>query len=276
MIARLPPVFTGQPCPPGTVRRDLYLASIGYFQHKRVNVRARFDFPAIALIVRGNGTYRVGHGPSARVSAGMVFGVYPGPLFDYGPDEEWEEHYIGFGGPSGSRLVEAGLIPSGGKPVQLPDVTFAVALIREAARLYQRDAVGDADRACLIGQTLLLELHVAAADARIPSDPIEAIIATCRQRLHEPIDFQRMAEQHDISYSSLRQRVREHTGLAPAKYLTRLRCEAASVLLTTTTLPIKEIARRVGISDAFSFSRTFRRTIGMSPEQYRASRRIYG
>jgi AraC-like DNA-binding protein len=258
------------------IRRDLYLASIGYFRRKRTHVKARFNFPAIALIVRGKGTYRAGNGPCTVVSPGMVIGVYPGPVFDYGPDDDWEEHYIGFDGPNAARLVESGLIPTGGIPLRLPEVTFAVALFQEAARLYQRDAMGDVDRACLVGQQLLVDLHAAAAGAPSPSDPIEAILATCRQRLQEPLDFQALARRHDISYSSVRQQIRARTGLAPAKYLARLRCEAASVLLATTTLPVKEIARRVGVPDPFSFSRAFRRTIGTAPERYRASQRVYG
>src|SRR5687768_3182289 len=65
--AELPPLYTGHPCPPGAIRRDLYLASIGHVARKRVRVRARFDFPAIGLIVRGHGTYRVGQGPVCAV-----------------------------------------------------------------------------------------------------------------------------------------------------------------------------------------------------------------
>lgn len=63
---------------------------------------------------------------------------------------------------------------------------------------------------------------------------------------------------------------REVTGESPAAWLMARRLAAAQRLLTTTELPIGEIAARTGFPDPFHFSRRFRDRYRRSP---RASRR---
>ena len=61
------------------------------------------------------------------------------------------------------------------------------------------------------------------------------------------------------------------TGVPPAKYLKSLRMQQAATLLTTTFLSVKEVVRRVGLSDDSHFVRDFKRHYGMTPSEYRNS-----
>jgi AraC-like DNA-binding protein len=61
------------------------------------------------------------------------------------------------------------------------------------------------------------------------------------------------------------------TGVSPAKYLKTLRMQQAATLLTTTFLSVKEIVRRVGLTDESHFVRDFKRVYGMTPSNYRNS-----
>ena len=61
------------------------------------------------------------------------------------------------------------------------------------------------------------------------------------------------------------------TGVSPAKYLKELRMRQAATLLTTTFLSVKEIVRRVGLTDESHFVRDFKRLYGMTPSEYRNS-----
>ncbi|MBQ7566930.1 MAG: AraC family transcriptional regulator [Oscillospiraceae bacterium] len=70
----------------------------------------------------------------------------------------------------------------------------------------------------------------------------------------------------DRSYfSTLFQR---ETGVAPGKYLTRLRLEKAAQLLTAAQ-PVATVARSCGYMDPAVFTRAFRRHFGVSPREYR-------
>jgi transcriptional regulator GlxA family with amidase domain len=61
------------------------------------------------------------------------------------------------------------------------------------------------------------------------------------------------------------------TGVPPAKYLKALRMQQAATLLTTTFLSVKEIVRRVGLTDESHFVRDFKRMYGATPSEYRTS-----
>jgi AraC-like DNA-binding protein len=50
--------------------------------------------------------------------------------------------------------------------------------------------------------------------------------------------------------------------------------EVAQQLLTRTGMPVGEIAAASGYQDQFYFSRVFRRWSQLSPEKYRAARRL--
>ena len=60
------------------------------------------------------------------------------------------------------------------------------------------------------------------------------------------------------------------TGVPPAKYLKKLRMQQAATLLTTTFLSVKEIVRRVGLTDESHFVRDFKRLYGRTPSEYRS------
>lgn len=61
-------------------------------------------------------------------------------------------------------------------------------------------------------------------------------------------------------------------GITPYRYITQRRLEQARHLLLKTDLPISSICYDIGFESPGSFSRLFRRTEGMSPEQFRFSK----
>ena len=66
---------------------------------------------------------------------------------------------------------------------------------------------------------------------------------------------------------------KELMGEPPVSYINRYRINMATALLSTTALSLKEIAARVGFSDAAYFSRAFRKYKGESPTAYLRSGR---
>ena len=66
---------------------------------------------------------------------------------------------------------------------------------------------------------------------------------------------------------------KELMGEPPVSYINRYRINMATALLSTTALSLKEIAARVGFSDAAYFSRAFRKYKGESPTAYMRSGR---
>ncbi|HYF49843.1 MAG TPA: helix-turn-helix transcriptional regulator [Planctomycetota bacterium] len=68
---------------------------------------------------------------------------------------------------------------------------------------------------------------------------------------------------------------RKEFGIRPVEFRTQIRLEKARDMLATTTLNIKEVARKCGYPDPLYFSKLFRRHFGLSPgeiiHRYRTS-----
>lgn len=78
-----------------------------------------------------------------------------------------------------------------------------------------------------------------------------------------------MAEHSGLAERSFQRRFKQATGMTPLEYVQTLRVEEAKHLLETTAAPVEAIAGEVGYDDAAFFSRLFRRTVNLSPAQYR-------
>ena len=59
--------------------------------------------------------------------------------------------------------------------------------------------------------------------------------------------------------------------ISPMAYLERIRIQRGALLLSDNEMSISEIAESVGFSDANYFSRRFKKALGISPSEYRAS-----
>ena len=78
-----------------------------------------------------------------------------------------------------------------------------------------------------------------------------------------------LAHAAQISPSHLIRLFGEATGLTPRRYLFELRIERAKELLSTTQMPISEIALEVGFFDQSHLNRVFKRIHGVTPGLYR-------
>lgn len=81
----------------------------------------------------------------------------------------------------------------------------------------------------------------------------------------------KFSKENNISRSYLNKMFLENTGITPTNYLLRLRMEKAKVAISSTSKLVKEIAKEVGYTDEYTFSKAFKRYTGLSPIYYRES-----
>ena len=84
----------------------------------------------------------------------------------------------------------------------------------------------------------------------------------------------RMAAELRVHRTTLDRVFRQKIRLSPIDYLIRFRLQRGLSLLAETSLPVAEVAARVGISQSGYFSRLIRRTVGMTPSEYRLARNL--
>lgn len=98
------------------------------------------------------------------------------------------------------------------------------------------------------------------------------VIRAVRDQVHAQWRVSQMAEVAGISSTSLERLARRTLGLPPQQLLQRLRLEHAVTLITQTDLSLGDISAECGFYDQSSFTRQFRRVLGLTPGAYRRAR----
>ncbi|MEJ8303734.1 AraC family transcriptional regulator [Saccharibacillus sacchari] len=235
--------------------------------------QATFRYWAIVLISGGSGQYQVDGGDIQTVRAGSWFFLYPGAVFNYGPNtgEQWDEYYFT---ASGTRIEEwrNHWLPDAKRVHEWRMNEMLLQRMENMLRLIDSGTPDNLDRAALSLESFLYELvsgedgAEAGRKERLAQDIIEDI----QTLLHLPPTVEGIAARHHISVSTLRRIVHDYTGYPFNEFVHRLRTAEARNILLNTDMSVKEIGERLGYKDMFYFSRVFKRITGVSPRQYRS------
>jgi transcriptional regulator GlxA family with amidase domain len=101
----------------------------------------------------------------------------------------------------------------------------------------------------------------------------DAEIARCQvwiaQHYATPSPVAAMLALSGLAERSFKRRFEQATGMAPLAYVQTVRLEEAKQMLEASDEAVEAIANSVGYEDAAFFSRLFRRSVSMTPAQYR-------
>ena len=78
-----------------------------------------------------------------------------------------------------------------------------------------------------------------------------------------------MADAAATSKSGLNRKMKSLVGLTPADFLREARIKRACTLLTSTDIPVSDIAYKCGFTDPKYFGKCFKTSIGQRPSDYR-------
>jgi AraC family transcriptional regulator, arabinose operon regulatory protein len=144
-------------------------------------------------------------------------------------------------------------------------------------QLYE-NFVGDGPLKTELDHNLLEQLLLRCANClpRGQRKALDARIQAARSYIDEhyadEITLSDVAAASNISASRLSGLFKQETGSSVMSYRNELRLAKAAQLLLQSNLRIAEIGSRVGYPEQAFFSRIFRKYLGLSPRQYRASR----
>jgi len=236
--------------------------------------KVEFEHWAVVYIVSGSGILAENGGREQPVSGGSLFFFRPGCRYDFGPrlGGSWDEYYINFSGTRVLEWQESGLI-AGGTVFPIRSGDGFPALFEDILARMEGGAPGDADRAALLLEGLLLEcsLDIQKNGRPVQDDSMPQIREDLHSCIYGELDLRQIADRHHISMSTLRRLVRRSSGYPLHEYVHRLKMAEAKNLLLNTSLQVKEIAGLLHYSDAFYFSRLFKKIMGVSPQNCRNS-----
>ena len=103
---------------------------------------------------------------------------------------------------------------------------------------------------------------------------IEDAIAYIAAHLDEPLTVKELAEHAYLSEYHFIRVFKKETGLTPHAYVIDARLHTAKYLLVNSDATLKRICERCGFSSTSVFGAAFKRAVGFSPLEYRASNRV--
>lgn len=107
------------------------------------------------------------------------------------------------------------------------------------------------------------------AAQRPTRQPLRDVQAWVADHLADDLTVRVLADRAGMSERNFTRVFHAETGVTPAAYVTTVRVEAARALLETTDTTIDAIARVCGFGLAETLHRRFKRTLGVTPGQYR-------
>lgn len=232
----------------------------------------------LVYIANGQGVFESQTIPPTLVEGGMAFLLYPGIWHRFKPSDEtgWEEFWVGFRGHYAEYLTrqecfnsQQPLMSIGFRSELLNVFTRLIDTLKYEGTAYQQIAT------CQVIQLLGL-VYTSALMNDTSRNRREQIVHQVRYKIQgiwdQPINFEELAKEKNVSYVWLRKAFKEVMGVAPGQYHLNLKIDKAIQMLEDTSLSVSEIAYQTGFESLFYFSRIFRKKTTMSPSEFRAKK----
>lgn len=231
----------------------------------------------IHYIKKGAGTLEV-EGRSFNLTAGQSFIIYPNTNIKYYPDKDnpWEYVWIDFTGIAiKDILAHIDISPS--YPI-FPAIDSSPEKIFERLNqtLYDNKCnykYRALERlSCLYSLLSYYSEHYSKKSSLQENDFFDAVVNYIDYNFSSPdLTVSSISKAYNIDRTTLFRIFQKNLKQSPVEYINELRISNAISLLTTTDLPIKNIASSIGFKDALYFSRFFKHHTGYTPREFRAN-----
>ena len=102
---------------------------------------------------------------------------------------------------------------------------------------------------------------------------VNVAIHYMKENMEKHLSLEEISTQIGYSPSHFSMLFKKQTGHSPLTYFNLLKMQQACLLLDTTDMKINQICYKIGIEDTYYFSRLFSKIMGMSPREYRKSKK---
>ncbi|WNC74026.1 helix-turn-helix domain-containing protein [Thalassotalea psychrophila] len=120
-----------------------------------------------------------------------------------------------------------------------------------------------------VGQASQEPYQTLFAIPEVKDELVSKVLYELQTNFQHNIDLHQLACKYGVSQRTLIRRFKSELDSAPLEYLQNVRLESAKKLLESSSLSLIQIVEQVGYSDVSSFSRLFKRRLGLTPVMYR-------
>lgn len=248
-----------------------------YFDPEKGRILKEYQ---LIYITEGEGVLETRNGGVFSIKRGMMFVLFPGEWHTYYPNYKtgWSHYWIGFNGPDVSSWMSNEYCSIASPVFKVGMNDEIVALFRKAIEvandeqnLYQQVLAGLVNY--LVALMCSIDKNISITNTDFTSQ-IEYACILMRELIDQPVSMREVARKSGMGYSLFRKLFKERMHCAPAQYFQNLKIQRAIELLTSTTVPIKEIAYRLNFQTPAYFSARFKKQTGKSPGEFREATHI--
>jgi AraC-like DNA-binding protein len=261
--------------------RECYPTAMGFYPAALAHrmERLRHDDNLLIYCVDGVGHASAGSW-AGTVTAGDMLLLPQGVPHAYqaNPERPWTIYWVHFQGSSTAIFNQYLGYREDRKPVAR--VGLSPQLIGQYRELLAVRRTGYSTRAFINAANqlrhLLTQIAVEMRHSQAISQhsfDLETVQSFMLEHIALPLDLDTLAAAAKLSKFHFTSKYKALTGYSPIKHFLNMKMEHAGHLLDSTNLGIKEIAASLGYDDPLYFSRSFSKTVGMSPRAYRNSLR---
>jgi AraC-like DNA-binding protein len=234
------------------------------------------NWSRVYWIDRGVGRVRH-HGREILLRPGRLYLIPAGTIFSYDCDRSLFQHWVHF----------TALLP-GGLPLFVlvePEYEVRPADVRQTRYWFRRletlitagHPADELEKTGILLQMIAAFLGSASRETmtsrRKAHLRFRATLANIEARLAGPLRVSDLAREAHLERTYFSRVFRECLGVKPAEYIIRRRVERAKPRLWETDDSLGAVAESLGFSDAFHFSKCFKRVTGLAPSEFRTLRR---
>lgn len=258
-----------------------YITDLGYYPKARFHYRKRpfgADQNILIYCVEGKGKVTINEA-SYTIIPGDYFVIPCNTAHQYDTDEKnpWTIYWCHFKGEQADAIVKRLVDRSNSYKYSLDFWEGRIALFDQLymnlEKGYSHDILTYVNLLFIqFLSTFLFSEKLNASHQDKSEDLLEKSILFMQDHIDKPLTLTDFSAHVNYSPSHYSSRFKQKTGFSPIEYFNQLKIQKACQYLQFTDLRIKEIAFKIGISDAYYFTRLFSKTMGFSPKNYRQTR----
>jgi len=267
---------------PGPTPRNLEaesLFSVPFGTGREVQHRGRYDwtcegrgaipFVILQYTLSGEGKFQAA-GATYDVPAGSAFIAFvPERARYFHPPEAaepWTFCWLNFYNRFGIQMWK-NLRTRFGPVIKLPPTSTAGMNLVRLTRLVEQRKFADRFEASRESYAFYMSCWRQLSQPTQAGDTaVAAAVQYCREHFRDPMSVKELAGQNHMSREHFSRLFKGQAGVSPGGFLRAQRLQAASELMSRSTLPLKEIALRCGFYSTRQFIKAYRKAHGVSPK----------
>lgn len=243
------------------------------FMHKVSSQKSQIDFVisyySCFVLLDGSGEYWDETGFHQMLFPGCVVQRIPNRIHStrVNGDGKWLEFYISFGKCVFDSLVSLGFLTQELPVTQIAEPSL---YLQTFSKLFlQMSSAPDSSLLpCLLeAQHLLYTIFQNACSTQPVSSIVTQACLLLEKDLTKQLSLQQLSRQLCIGYETLRKQFCKELKKSPEQYRQEKRMTTAQMMLMEGE-PVQSIAKALGYSDAYAFSKQFKKFFGCAPAFY--------